>query len=223
MGMGEPAHNLDKVLEAIELLGTAGGDRAQEPGLLDGRRPRAFERLLALPAGTGPAGARAVAAHHRRGLRAPAAAARASHRHRRDGPKSAERYARASGYPTQYQWTLIDGVNDGDAEIDAIARLLAGRIGDHESDPVQRGGGAALPPPAGRALRRMAPSCAGAASSRRCANRRPGGGWRLWPAACAHLARARTMRAIAGPAVADCSPALAAAKLRPDHRLEPAC
>jgi 23S rRNA (adenine2503-C2)-methyltransferase len=38
-----------------------------------------------------------------------------------------ERYARATGYPVQYQWTLIDGVNDGDDELDGIARLLAGR------------------------------------------------------------------------------------------------
>ena len=38
-----------------------------------------------------------------------------------------ERYARATGYPIQYQWTLIEGVNDGDDEIEGIARLLAGK------------------------------------------------------------------------------------------------
>ncbi|MEF9944915.1 MAG: rRNA methyltransferase, partial [Burkholderiaceae bacterium] len=31
------------------------------------------------------------------------------------------------GYPIQYQWTLIDGLNDSDEELDAIARLLAGK------------------------------------------------------------------------------------------------
>jgi 23S rRNA (adenine2503-C2)-methyltransferase len=45
MGMGEPAHNLDNVIEAIELLGTGRRHRPQEPGVLDGRRPRVFERL----------------------------------------------------------------------------------------------------------------------------------------------------------------------------------
>jgi 23S rRNA (adenine2503-C2)-methyltransferase len=39
----------------------------------------------------------------------------------------AEQYARATGYPIQFQWTLIEGVNDGDDELEAIARLLAGK------------------------------------------------------------------------------------------------
>jgi 23S rRNA (adenine2503-C2)-methyltransferase len=38
-----------------------------------------------------------------------------------------ESYARATGYPIQYQWTLIDGVNDGDDEIDGIVELLRGK------------------------------------------------------------------------------------------------
>jgi 23S rRNA (adenine2503-C2)-methyltransferase len=28
-----------------------------------------------------------------------------------------EDYARTTGYPIQYQWTLLEGVNDGEAEI----------------------------------------------------------------------------------------------------------
>ncbi len=38
-----------------------------------------------------------------------------------------ERYARATHYPIQYQWTLLEGVNDGEAELEGIARLLAGK------------------------------------------------------------------------------------------------
>ena len=38
-----------------------------------------------------------------------------------------ERYARATRYPVQYQWTLIKGVNDGDDELDGIVRLLKGK------------------------------------------------------------------------------------------------
>ena len=41
--------------------------------------------------------------------------------------EAGERYARATGYPIQYQWTLLDGVNDGDDEEDGIVRLLAGK------------------------------------------------------------------------------------------------
>ncbi len=39
----------------------------------------------------------------------------------------AEIYARATSYPVQYQWTLIEGVNDNDHEVERIARLLAGK------------------------------------------------------------------------------------------------
>ena len=38
-----------------------------------------------------------------------------------------ERYARATGYPIQYQWTLLAGVNDSEAEMDGIVRLLTGK------------------------------------------------------------------------------------------------
>jgi 23S rRNA (adenine2503-C2)-methyltransferase len=35
-------------------------------------------------------------------------------------------YARATGYPIQYQWTLLAGVNDDPAEFDTLARWLRG-------------------------------------------------------------------------------------------------
>ena len=38
-----------------------------------------------------------------------------------------ERYARLTGYPIQYQWTLLDGVNDGQDELDALVDLLRGK------------------------------------------------------------------------------------------------
>jgi len=37
----------------------------------------------------------------------------------------AEVYARATAYPVQYQWTLLEGVNDSDAELGRIAQLFA--------------------------------------------------------------------------------------------------
>jgi 23S rRNA (adenine2503-C2)-methyltransferase len=36
-------------------------------------------------------------------------------------------YARATGYPLQVQWTLLEGVNDGADEIEALVTLLARR------------------------------------------------------------------------------------------------
>jgi 23S rRNA (adenine2503-C2)-methyltransferase len=43
--------------------------------------------------------------------------------------EAADAYARATGYPIQYQWTLLEGVNDGDDEIEGIGQLLRGRYG----------------------------------------------------------------------------------------------
>ena len=39
----------------------------------------------------------------------------------------AERYARTTGNPIQYQWTLLEGINDSDEELNGIASLLAGK------------------------------------------------------------------------------------------------
>ena len=38
-----------------------------------------------------------------------------------------EHYARLTGYPVQFQWTLLEGVNDGDDEMDGIVELLKGK------------------------------------------------------------------------------------------------
>jgi len=39
----------------------------------------------------------------------------------------AELYARATGYPVQYQWTLMEDINDSDAEVERIAQFLSGK------------------------------------------------------------------------------------------------
>jgi 23S rRNA (adenine2503-C2)-methyltransferase len=42
--------------------------------------------------------------------------------------EAAETYAQQTGYPIQYQWTLMQGVNDTDEEIEGIVRLLKGKF-----------------------------------------------------------------------------------------------
>jgi 23S rRNA (adenine2503-C2)-methyltransferase len=123
MGMGEPAHNLDNVLEAIELLGTLGDIGHKNLVFSTVGDRRVFERLpqcrvkpaLALSLHTTDAALRVQLLP-----RAP-----------RIDPAElvelGEAYAHATGYPIQYQWTLLEGVNDTDAEVDGIARLLAGK------------------------------------------------------------------------------------------------
>jgi 23S rRNA (adenine2503-C2)-methyltransferase len=123
MGMGEPAHNLDNVMEAIELLGTAGQHRPQEPGVLHRGRPARVRDPAARP---GQARAGAVAAHHPADLREQLLP-RAPRLTPEELVDAGEAYARATGYPIQYQWTLLDGINDGDDEIEGIVRLLSGK------------------------------------------------------------------------------------------------
>ncbi len=123
MGMGEPSHNMDNVLEAIDTLGTYGGIGHKNLVFSTVGDRRVFERLpkeRVVPA-------LAISLHSTRAeLRAellPKAAAIDP----AELVELAEHYARTTGYPIQYQWTLIDGVNDGMAEMDSIVRLLSGK------------------------------------------------------------------------------------------------
>ena len=123
MGMGEPAHNLDNVLEAIDLLGTAGAIGHKNLVFSTVGDRRVFERLT-------------------RGLVKPALAlslhttnaelrAKLLPRAPRIDPEElielGEIYARATGYPIQYQWTLLEGVNDSDEEMERLVSLLTGK------------------------------------------------------------------------------------------------
>ena len=123
MGMGEPAHNLDNVLEAINLLGTEGGIGQRNLVFSTVGDPRVFERLpqqqvkpaLALSLHTTDAELRQTLLP-----RAP-----------RIDPEElvelGETYARQIDYPIQYQWTLLKGINDSQEEMDGILRLLKGK------------------------------------------------------------------------------------------------
>jgi 23S rRNA (adenine2503-C2)-methyltransferase len=123
MGMGEPAHNLDNVLEAIQLLGTQGNIGHKNLVFSTVGDLRVFERLpheqvkpaLALSLHTTDAVLRAKLLP-----RAPQIAIE-------ELVDRAEAYARTTGYPVQYQWTLLEGINDSDAEIERIAQLLCGK------------------------------------------------------------------------------------------------
>ena len=121
--MGEPAHNLEAVLEAIELLGTGGGIAHKNLVFSTVGDPRVFAALplqrvkpaLALSLHTSFAAKRAELLP------------RAPRFDPDDLVAAGETYARATGHPIQYQWTLMAGVNDGDDEVEGIARLLTGK------------------------------------------------------------------------------------------------
>jgi 23S rRNA (adenine2503-C2)-methyltransferase len=125
MGMGEPAHNLDNVIEAIELLGTAGNIAHKNLVFSTVGDARVFEQL---PRGKVKP-ALAVSLHTTKNDLRERLLPRAPRIAPDELVERSEAYARATGYPIQYQWTLLEGINDGDDEIDAIARLLSGKYG----------------------------------------------------------------------------------------------
>jgi 23S rRNA (adenine2503-C2)-methyltransferase len=152
MGMGEPAHNLDNVLEAIELLGTVGNIGHKNLVFSTVGDPRVFERLpqesvrpaLALSLHT-------TKAELRRQLlpRAPGMTPE-------ELVDAGERYARATGYPIQYQWTLLEGINDGLDEIEGIVRLLSGKYGVLNMIPFNAVDGVAFSRPSWERCKQMA-------------------------------------------------------------------
>lgn len=126
MGMGEPAHNLEAVMDAIQLLGTGGGIAHKQLVLSTVGDPRVFERLAALGKDDVKP-ALALSLHTTKAALREQLLPRAPRITPAELVAAGEVYARASGYPIQYQWTLLDGVNDGDDEVEGIASLLAGK------------------------------------------------------------------------------------------------
>jgi len=123
MGMGEPAHNLDNVLEAIALLGTMGNIGHKNMVLSTVGDVRVFERLPLMRVKPALALSLHTTDEVLRSKLLPAAPQIAIE----ELVERAENYARATSYPVQYQWTLIEGINDSDAEIEGIVRLLSGK------------------------------------------------------------------------------------------------
>jgi 23S rRNA (adenine2503-C2)-methyltransferase len=123
MGMGEPAHNMAAVLDAIDLLGTEG--QIGHKNLVfstvgDERVFDALPRQRVKPA-------LALSLHTTKAALREQLLPRAPRLTPEQLVAAGEQYARATGYPIQYQWTLLDGVNDGDDEVDGIVRLLHGK------------------------------------------------------------------------------------------------
>ena len=123
MGMGEPAHNLENVLEAIDLLGTEGGIGHKNLVFSTVGDPRVFE---ALPGSASNAGA--VAAHDQGGTARAPVAARAENRARSAG-RTRRTVCPRHGLSDPVSMDAAQGVNDGDDELDAIVRLLKGKYG----------------------------------------------------------------------------------------------
>jgi len=148
MGMGEPAHNLDNVLEAIDLLGTAGGIAHKNLVFSTVGDMRVFERLPELRVKP----ALALSLHTTKAELREHLLPKAPKIDPAELIDRSENYARQVGYPIQYQWTLLKGINDGQDELDEILRLLKGKyavlnlipFNSLEGDDYQRPDGARI-------------------------------------------------------------------------------
>ncbi len=125
MGMGEPAHNLNNVMEAIELLGTEGNIGHKNLVFSTVGDPRVFERL---PQGTVKP-ALALSLHTTKPELREKLLPRAPRLTPQELVELGEHYGRSTAYPVQYQWTLLEGINDGDDEIEGIVALFKGKYG----------------------------------------------------------------------------------------------
>ena len=152
MGMGEPSHNLDNVLEAIDLLGVLGNIGHKNLVFSTVGDMRVFERLalekvkpaLALSLHTTDEALRARLLPG--APRIPV----------EELVVQAENYARATSYPVQYQWTLIEGVNDSDAELARIVELLEGKYAVMNFIPFNHVDGLTYRPPTPERIALMA-------------------------------------------------------------------
>jgi len=163
MGMGEPAHNLDNVMEAIDLLGTAGDIGHKNLVFSTVGDARVFERLQQLQqlqqqeqeqGRVRPA--LALSLHTTRAELRRQLLPRAPNMTPEELVAACEDYARASGYPTQYQWTLLEGVNDGEEEMEGIVRLLSGKYGVLNLIPFNAVDGVAFSRPSWERCKQMA-------------------------------------------------------------------
>ncbi|MCC6407951.1 MAG: RNA methyltransferase [Planctomycetes bacterium] len=125
MGMGEPAHNLANVLGALEWLGTEGRFAHKRMVFSTVGDRKVFERLLTAPVRP----ALALSLHAADDAQRAELLPRAPRVPVRELVELADAYAREITWPVLYQWTLLDGVNDSDADLDAAIELLRGRHG----------------------------------------------------------------------------------------------
>jgi 23S rRNA (adenine2503-C2)-methyltransferase len=122
MGMGEPSHNLDNVMTAVA--------RIKDEVLISPRRQtfstvggvKVFERMRQWPVRPCLAVSLHVANDERRRELLP----RAHKDTLRDLVAAADAYGRDVGTPVQFEWTLLDGVNDGEHDVDQLCALLTG-------------------------------------------------------------------------------------------------
>ena len=123
MGMGEPSHNLKNVLSAIDFLGRYSQIPHKNLVFSTVGDQRVFDALGDMEVKP----ALAISLHSTFEDKRRELLPRAGKIAIESIVEQAESYARLTGYPIQYQWTLIKGINDGDDELRNLEQLLKGK------------------------------------------------------------------------------------------------
>jgi 23S rRNA (adenine2503-C2)-methyltransferase len=123
MGMGEPAHNLEAVLDALAALGDEGRFAHKNLVFSTVGEPAVFQTLLEHCVRPGLA----LSLHTLDGALRSELLPRAPRVAPEELLAAALSYADRTTYPLLVQWTLLEGVNDSLAEARQLASLLRGR------------------------------------------------------------------------------------------------
>ncbi|MGC6487437.1 MAG: radical SAM protein, partial [Planctomycetota bacterium] len=125
MGMGEPSHNLDNVLEAVARMRDelAMSTRRQTLSTVGG--VQSIERMRAAAARP----CLALSVHTPRDDVRRELLPRAHKDPIKDIVAAADGYARDVGIPVQFEYTLLEGVNDSDEDVELLVELLGSARG----------------------------------------------------------------------------------------------
>lgn len=122
MGMGEPSHNLEAVLAAAAAIKQHALIGPKRQTLSTVGSLRCIERMAQAEVRPCLALSLHLACDARRRELLP----RAHKDSVRELVPAASEYGRSIGMPIQLEWTLLDGVNDSDADIDQLIELAQG-------------------------------------------------------------------------------------------------
>ena len=122
MGMGEPSHNLDNVMAAVARIHEEAliSPKRQTFSTVGGVKPLARMREFAVKP------CLALSLHSANEQKRRELLPRA---HKDPLPEivaAADAYAQDVGTPIQFEWTMLEGVNDSDQDVDELCALLQG-------------------------------------------------------------------------------------------------
>ncbi len=132
MGMGEPSHNRRNVLSAIDFMAKFSGIGYKNLVLStvgDRRLFNELEQRTIKPA-------LAISLHTTSDEKRKELLPNAERIPVVEIMNFASRYAKNTHYPVQYQWTLIQGLNDDDQELDRLGKLWPGQFAIMNMIPV---------------------------------------------------------------------------------------